>query len=117
MSEAKRPPSALDVVLRVLDDRKALDVESYPAAEMSNGLFDWLVVCTGTSQRHIKGIASEVSREVKRSRRKVVGSEGTRDSEWVLLDLGEVVLHVMTRSAREYYDIDSLWSFGDRPPK
>ena len=107
----------METVVGVLEDRKALDVESYPAEEMSNGLFEWTVVCTGTSLRHIRGIANEISRKVKRSGRKVFGTEGAQDSDWILLDLGEIVLHVMTRAAREYYDIDSLWSFGERPPQ
>lgn len=110
-------PSVIDVVNRVLEARKALDIARYPAAEMSNGFFDWLMVCTGTSHRHIKGIANEISREVKREGYRLLGIEGDRGSDWVLIDLGEVVLHVMTRTAREYYDLDSLWSFGEMPSK
>ncbi len=102
----------LELVNRILEDRKAVDVSSYHAVETSSGLFEWLVVCTGTSTRHINGIVSEIEREIKRSGDKVVGVEGEGDSDWVLIDLGSVVVHVMTRAARKYYDLDTLWSFG-----
>lgn len=106
----------LPVVRRVLEDRKAGDVTCHPAAGMSNGLFDWMVVCTGTSHRHVKAISDDVAREIKRAGHPILGIEGERKSDWVLIDAGEVVVHVMTPSTREYYDLDSLWGFGDTPP-
>ncbi len=106
----------LPVVRRVLEDRKAIDVTCHAAAAMSNGLFDWLVVSTGSSSRHVKAISDDLVREIKRAGLRVVGVEGERKSDWVLIDAGEVVVHVMTRPAREYYDLDSLWGFGEPAP-
>lgn len=71
---------------------------------------DWIIVATGTSSRHVRSIANNVAVEAKKVNAPHLGSEGEEDGDWVLVDLGDVIVHVMQRQAREFYDLESLWS-------
>ena len=71
---------------------------------------DWLVIATGSSSRHVKSLANIVATDAKNAGHTPLGSEGEIEGEWVLVDLGDVVVHVMQRQVREYYDLESLWS-------
>lgn len=77
---------------------------------------DFMVVTSGTSTRHVKSIADEVIRFAKKSGVQPLGVEGEREAEWVLVDLGDVVVHVMLPRVREFYAIERLWKVGDQPP-
>jgi len=68
------------------------------------------VVATGRSTQHVRGIANNIKIEAKRLGMKVVGIEGTETGHWVLVDLAEVVVHVMTEKTREFYKLERLWS-------
>ena len=71
---------------------------------------DWLIIATGSSSRHVKSLANNVVTEAKNAGQRPLGSEGEIEGEWVLVDLGDVIVHVMQRQVREYYDLESLWS-------
>ena len=77
---------------------------------------DHLVIASGTSTRHVKSIADEVVRHAKRLDCMPLGVEGEREAEWVLVDLGDVVVHVMLPRVREFYALERLWTVGDQPP-
>ena len=70
-----------------------------------------MIVVTGRSSTHIKSLADNVVRKVKESEIKVVGIEGRQQSEWVLVDIGGVVVHIMLASVRALYNLEELWSF------
>ena len=73
---------------------------------------DTFVIASGTSTRHVKAIAEEVARFAKRLGVTPLGCEGERDGEWILLDLGDVVVHVMLPQMREFYALERLWKVG-----
>ncbi len=79
-----------------------------------SGYTDFLVIGSGTSDRQIEAIADSVEKELKAQGHRVVGSEGQRGGRWVLLDFGDVVVHVFHRDERAHYDIEGLWADAPR---
>lgn len=113
------PPPSVDVLLETvraaLDDIKANDVVEIDVHGKTS-VCDFMVVASGTSSRHVKAIADEVVRRAKKLDCQPLGVEGEREAEWVLVDLGDVVVHVMLPRVREFYALERLWTVGDEPP-
>lgn len=103
------------LVLAALDDLKARDVREIDVREKSS-VTDLLVVASGTSSRHVKSIADEVVKKAKKAGLPPIGVEGQREAEWVLVDLGDIVVHVMLPRTREFYGLERLWTVGDDMP-
>ena len=95
--------------LDALDDLKAEDITVLDVKDKTT-VTDWIIIATGSSSRHVKSIANSVISAAKHANRAPLGSEGEDDGEWVLVDLGDVIVHIMQRQVREYYDLESLWS-------
>jgi ribosome-associated protein len=95
--------------LDALDYLKAEDITVLDVRGKTT-VTDWIIVATGSSSRHVKSIANSVISAAKQANRAPLGSEGEDEGEWVLVDLGDVIVHVMQRQVREYYDLESLWS-------
>jgi ribosome-associated protein len=71
---------------------------------------DFMIIATGTSSRHVKALVDNVVTEVKSAGMRARGIEGRESHEWVLVDLGDVLVHVMQADTREFYDLERLWS-------
>ena len=97
------------LALTALEDLKAEDITVIDVIGKTT-VTDWIFVASGSSSRHVKSIASNIIIEAKKAGHNVLGSEGEDDGEWVLVDLGDIIVHVMQRQVREYYDLESLWS-------
>ncbi|MEY3660038.1 MAG: ribosome silencing factor [Pseudomonadota bacterium] len=97
-----------DFVETVVSDMKGQNLVMLDIQKMSS-VADYMVVVTGTSNRHVRSIAEEVEKRCKEKGVTVRGVEGKDASEWVLLDLGDVLLHVMQAATRKLYDLESLW--------
>ena len=113
------PPSAdalLETVRAALAELKANDVVEIDV-QGKTSVCDFMVVASGTSSRHVKAIADEVVRQAKKLDCQPLGVEGEREAEWVLVDLGDVVVHVMLPRVREFYALERLWTVGDEPPQ
>jgi ribosome-associated protein len=99
-----------DFAVKAVEDMKGQDVVCLDIQKMST-IADYMLVVTGTSTRHVKSIADEV---VKRSKAQegisLKGVEGTSQAEWILIDLSDVIVHVMQAPIRKLYDLESLWS-------
>jgi len=110
---AKAParPTIQQVVLDALADMKAVDVKAMDVRGITD-ITDTMVVASGTSDRHVKSIADRVVQRCKDAGFRPYGMEGERDGEWVLLDLQDVVLHVMLPRVREFYALEKLWEGG-----
>ncbi len=100
------------LVLDALANLKANEVVEVDVRGKSS-VADLLVVASGTSSRHVKSIADEVIRNAKQAGNPPIGVEGQREGEWVLVDLGDVIVHVMLPRTREFYGLERLWSVGD----
>ena len=96
------------LAIRALEDLKAEDITVLDVKGKTT-VTDWLVIATGSSSRHVKSLANNVAVEAKNTGRAPLGTEGEAEGEWVLVDLGDVIVHVMQRQVREYYDLESLW--------
>jgi ribosome-associated protein len=101
----------LKIVQNTLDERKAQDIKTIDV-KGKTVITDYIVIATGTSDRHVKALADYVAVKVKENGGEVLGMEGESGSEWVLADLGDVVLHVMTAPTREFYQLEKLWEAG-----
>ena len=102
-------------VLVALDELKAKDVKEIDVRGKTS-ITDLLVIASGTSTRHVKSIADEVVKFAKRAGVLPLGVEGQREAEWVLVDLGDIVVHVMLPRIREFYGLERLWTVGDDVP-
>ncbi len=113
------PAPSAEALLRqvhlALEDLKAKDAIEIDVRGKTS-VCDYMVVVSGTSTRHVKSIADEVVRKVKDLGVMPLGVEGEREAEWVLADLGDVVVHVMLPRVREFYALERLWTVGDQPP-
>ena len=98
----------LEVVREALADVKAKEIVELDVSLISN-VSDAIVIASGTSTRHIKALADNVAEEARKAGFRPLGVEGERDAEWILIDLGFVVVHVMLPTARRFYDLESLW--------
>lgn len=98
-----------DLVCSALEDLKANDIVPLPVGDISS-IADWMVIVSGTSNRHVKSLAENVQLELKRAGCAAIGVEGTETAEWVLVDLGAVIVHVMLPATRDFYDLESLWT-------
>ncbi|MDI9720626.1 ribosome silencing factor [Acinetobacter junii] len=100
--------ACLKVVHEALADVKAKDILELDVSSISN-VADAIVIASGTSTRHVKALADNVADEARKTGFRPLGVEGERDAEWILIDLGYVVVHVMLPTARKFYDLESLW--------
>lgn len=107
-STSQNVQGCLKVVHDALTDVKAKDILEIDVSNISN-VADAIVIASGTSTRHVKALADNVADEARKAGYRPIGIEGERDAEWILIDLGYVVVHVMLPTARKFYDLESLW--------
>ncbi|MFT5710554.1 MAG: ribosome-associated protein [Halioglobus sp.] len=97
------------LVEEALDDLKAINVVTMDVSELTD-VMDYMVIASGSSSRHVKSLASNVSVELKKKGIHIIGVEGEKTGDWVLVDLGDVVVHVMLPDVRDLYDLERLWT-------
>ncbi len=98
---------------KILDEKKAMDLSIVGIRDISV-LADYFVIATGTSNTHVKALADEVEFQLKEAGVPLGHMEGYRSNTWVLLDYGHVIIHIFTKEAREFYDLDRLWQDGEK---
>jgi len=103
----------LKVVTDTIEELKGEDIITLKVLKQSADI-EAIVVTTGRSIQHVRGIANNIKIEAKRLGMKVVGIEGAETGHWMLVDLAEVVVHVMTEKTREFYKLERLWSGSER---
>lgn len=99
----------LKVVLNDLSDLKAANVIPLDVHQ-TTPLADYMVIATGNSSRHVKAIAENLVRKMKGRHQSPFSVEGDRENEWVLVDLGDVVVHIMQQRTRDFYHLEKLWA-------
>jgi ribosome-associated protein len=109
--QAPKPVSRspiVDIVLRAMEDMKAVNIVTLDVRGVTD-VADAMVIASGNSDRHVRAIADRVREFCKQASYRPLGVEGERDGEWVLVDLNDVIVHVMLPRVREFYRLESLW--------
>jgi ribosome-associated protein len=106
--KAARPQTLAQLAVAALEDVKGQDIKVIDVMKLTT-ITDTMIVCTGTSNRHVKSLADSVIQKAKENGHRPNGIEGLEQGEWVLVDLGGVVVHVMQVQARAFYQLEKLW--------
>jgi ribosome-associated protein len=101
-------PSLKTVVTDALSDMKALEIKVLDVRGLTD-IADFMVIASGTSDRHVRSVAQRVVEKTKQAGFRPHGVEGQQDSDWVLIDLNEMIVHVMLPRVREFYGLEKLW--------
>jgi ribosome-associated protein len=96
------------MVVDALEDVKGRDIQVFDTARMPS-MFERVVIASGDSTRQVKALADNVQEKVRGSGARVYGVEGERAGEWVLVDLGDIVVHIMHPTVREFYNLEEVW--------
>ena len=108
------PGALTDIAVAALADMKAVNVRILDVRKLTD-VTDTMIVATGTSDRHVKSIADRVVERCRQAGHRPYGVEGEREGEWVLVDLQDLIVHVMLPRIREFYGLEKLWDL--RPPQ
>ncbi len=102
-----------ELVVNALDDLKGVDITTIDVRDKTS-VTDTLVIASGTSERHVRSLADRVLDNARAAGVRPLGVEGEQGGEWLLLDLGDVVVHVMLPEKRDFYNLEKLWSLDTR---
>ncbi len=99
------------VVIEALEDIKAHDIQAIDVRKITP-IFDWVIVASADSGRQTKALARHVRDKLKEAGSAIIGTEGEESGEWILVDAGDVVAHVMQPAVRDFYNLEELWGEG-----
>jgi ribosome-associated protein len=99
----------LNLVTHTLEDNKAEEITSLDVHQLTT-ITSWMVICTATSKRHAHALGDHLISKIKAQGIQPLGVEGATKSEWLLVDLGEIVVHIMLEETRKFYSLEKLWS-------
>ena len=99
------------LVISALEDIKARDIQAIDVRKVTS-IFDWIIVASADSARQTKALARHVRDSLKEAGSAIIGTEGEDSGEWILVDAGDVVAHVMQPAVRQYYNLEELWGEG-----
>jgi ribosome-associated protein len=103
----------LNIITEALDDLKAVNIQSLEVKHLTD-MMDHIVVCTASSTTHAKSLARNLEMELKSKKISILGIEGDNKSDWVLVDIGDIVAHIMLQETRELYALEKLWDISTR---
>ncbi|MEO1576222.1 MAG: ribosome silencing factor [Pseudomonadota bacterium] len=103
-------PDLKQLALDALDDMKAIDVRVLEVTGQTT-ITDFMIIASGRSDRHVRSLAENVVVNAKKQGVQPLGVEGEKEGEWVLVDLGDVIVHVQTPRTRDFYNLEKLWGF------
>ncbi len=101
-------PTLKNVILAALEDMKAHDIKTLDVRGLTD-VADTMIIASGTSDRHVRSVAERVVEKTKAAGFRPHGVEGRQDSDWVLIDLSDIIVHVMLPRSREFYGLEKLW--------
>ena len=104
------------LVLASLDDDQAVETVSIPLAGKST-IADHMVIASGRSTRQVASMATKLADRLKQEHGKLVRIEGLPTADWVLLDAGDVIIHLFRPEVRSFYNLERMWAFGDEAPR
>jgi len=97
------------LISQIVADRKAMDVVVLDMADASS-ITDYFFICSGGSQRQVQAIADAIDEQLKKAGSTSLGVEGYREGHWILMDYGDVIVHVFSQETRDFYDLERLWA-------
>jgi len=103
------------MILQLLDDDQAVDTVSIPLAGKSS-IADYMVIASGRSTRQVASMAHKLAEKIKRDSGRSVRLEGLPNADWVLIDAGDIIVHLFRPEVRSFYNLERMWAFGDAPP-
>ena len=109
-------PQLEKIVVAALEDAKGHEIEVINTAKLSP-LFERIVIACGDSNRHVRSLAQNVQDKVREAGGTVISTEGEESGEWVLVDLGAIVVHIMQPAVRSYYNLEELWATTPARPR
>src|SRR3569623_1263215 len=112
MNEHLTTDQIRELALAALDDLKDKDVEVMDVLTLTS-ITDYLIVASGTSNRHVKALADSVVEISKQAGHRSLSVEGEREAEWILVDLADVVVHIMLPATRDFYQLEKLWDVAE----
>ena len=112
----ERSEALHDLVLRSLDDDKAVEIVSIPLQGKSN-IADYMVIASGRSTRQVASMAQKLSERIKRELGRGVRIEGLPVADWVLIDADDVIVHLFRPEVRSFYNLERMWAFEERAPE
>lgn len=98
----------LDIVLKAIDSRLGENIKVIEIGDKTP-VADYFVIVTGTSIQHTKALANEIEMKLEKEGYEIYANEGFRDASWILVDLGDIIVHIFTEEQREFYDLEKLW--------
>lgn len=101
-----------ELVQDELENLKAQDIKTIDVSELTT-VTDTMIIASGTSDRHTKAIAQSITERAKKAGYQPIGIEGQGDGEWILVDLGDLIVHIMLPRTRDFYNLERLWSHPD----
>jgi len=104
-----QPRHLQKLIYGILDEAKAQDIRSLDVRKLTD-IADYMLIASGTSTRHVSATADRVVDGMRTHGLRPIGVEGQRDGEWVLVDFGDVIVHVETAQTRDFYNLEELWS-------
>jgi ribosome-associated protein len=99
----------LKTIIDALEDIKAYDIDVIDVSKITS-LFEYMIIASADSTRQTKSLASNVQEKVKAAGGEIYGVEGEQTGEWMLVDLGDAIVHIMLPTVREHYNLKALWS-------
>ncbi|MEE4186488.1 MAG: ribosome silencing factor [Gammaproteobacteria bacterium] len=106
----------LELAQTSLEDLKAQDVKVLDVRKLTS-VTDYLLIASGTSDRHVRSMSDKLVENVRQAGARPLGIEGQESAEWVLIDLNDVIVHVMQAKTRDFYKLEDLWTLGTAPDK
>ncbi|SER22305.1 ribosome-associated protein [Nitrosomonas sp. Nm51] len=97
------------IIVDALEDIKAFDIKVLCVSELTS-MFDYIIIASANSSRQTKALADNVQEKVKSAGGSILSLEGGQTGEWLLVDLGDIIVHIMQPEAREYYNLEALWT-------
>lgn len=97
-----------EVLEKILDELKGINIKILDVEGISS-VADRMIICSGRSSRHVSSIANNIIDEAKKHQLRSIGHEGLESSDWVLVDFGDIIIHIMQQEARDYYNLEELW--------
>lgn len=112
-SNPKSTDKMLEVILKTLDENKAMDVVSIDLRGRSS-LADFLIIATGTSSRQLQALTEYLSVALKKAHFEILSTEGIQGGDWVILDMGDIIVHLFRPEVRAFYQLEKMWEVTDQ---